>query len=196
MKRLELTIVVGFAIAFVAGLAVGMSGLAARSHPADTTVVPALKPEVVDHFPAMGGQLNLTPDEKQKMEAIWKDAHAKTEKLHQAIGEDDQARGADVRKLLTAEQLHAYDEIQRNHDANIAKYHGEIRADMDDMHKRIRAILTPEQVIKFDLMAKEHGYRHGPPPMGGPPGEGFGPPRHHHHGPDTATSRPETAPSP
>lgn len=193
MKRLEVSIVLGFAIMFVAGLAVGMAGLAARSHSGENIPgTPTAKLD--DHFNAMGRELNLTPDEKQKMEAIWKDAHAKADKLHQAMADDDQARGVEIRKLLTPEQLSAYEEIQRGHDASIARYRAEVRAEMVDTHKKIRAILTPEQAEKFDQMAKDRGYRHGAPPMGGPPGEGgFGQHRHH-HSPDTATSRPETSP--
>jgi Spy/CpxP family protein refolding chaperone len=196
VKRLEMTIVLGFAIMFVAGVAVGMSGLVGRAHPVDTSnPTPTTKPD--DHFPAVGKALDLTSEQKQKMEAIWKDAHSKSEKLHQTMAEDEKARSAEIRKLFTPEQLTAYDELLHSHDATVAKYRAEIRADMDDTHKKIRAILTSEQAVKFDQMAKDHGYRHGPPPMGGPPGEGgFGPPHHHHHNPDTSTSRPETAPSP
>ena len=196
MRRLELVIVLGFALMFVAGLAAGLT--LSRSHPAGavppTTPEPPVKAD--DHFHTLGRELNLTAEQKQKMEAIWKESHLKSDKSHQAITEEDKTREAAIHKLLSTELQDEYDRIQREHDAKIGELRSAIGQDMRETNKKIRDLLTPQQQKKFDEMARAH-HRHGPPPMGGPPGpgSGFGPRHFHsHHGPDTATSRPETGP--
>jgi Spy/CpxP family protein refolding chaperone len=197
VKRLEMIIVAGFIIMFVAGLAVGLT--LSRFH---TTAVAVTPPEVPakadDHFHTLGRELNLTPEQKQKMEAVWKDSHVKSDKSRQAIAEEDKTRDAAIHKLFSAELQEEYDRLQHEHEMKVGELRSAIWHDMHETNEKIRALLTPTQRQKFDQIAKEH-HHHGPPPMGGPtgPGPGFGPHRFHgpRHGPDTATSRPESAPT-
>ena len=191
MSHLKLFILLGFAIMFVAGLTIG------RSYPLvkPTAVTgPTTRPDEADgpHFPTLDKELDLSATQKQQMERIWKDAHAKTDALSHQFHEFDRERDDAIQAMLDPDQKPEYIEIQHQRDEHVNTLRGEISKTMKDAEKATRELLTPDQQKKFDEIVK-HGPRHGPPPMM----MGGGDRRFHRHGgPDTGpTDGPDTVPS-
>jgi Spy/CpxP family protein refolding chaperone len=124
--------------------------------------------------------LGLTPDQRQKMDAIWADVKAQRDK------EDDRRRGLDhdrdtaIRALLTPEQSTAYDRIFQDFHTHRADLDKEREQLFHTANDRSRALLTADQQVKWDAMSKDmHDRDHrgpgGPGGPGGPPGHGHGP---------------------
>jgi Spy/CpxP family protein refolding chaperone len=112
-------------------------------------------------------QLGLTPDQDQKMKAIWADVQAQMDKNrdHQHALEHD--RDVAIHALLSPQQSAAYDKIQQDYHANRNALNTEREQFIKSGKDRTRAILTPDQQVKLDAMDKDMHDHHGP---GGPPG--------------------------
>lgn len=165
MNRLKLIIVLGFAIMFVAGLAVG------RSRPGSHVPKP---PGLLPNF---RDQLGLTPVQEQQMGQIWRDARTHADALSQHFREYDRQRDEGIAKLLSPEQKQRDEQIMRERDARVAALRQEIAKTFHDAENSTRPLLTPQQLKIFDDMVKDH-HHHGPPP---PMGMGH----HHHRGPES-----------
>ncbi|MDB5299598.1 MAG: hypothetical protein JWO87_1261 [Phycisphaerales bacterium] len=154
MIRLKLVMLLGFALMFVAGLAVGRA----------KRVVPLAKP--ADAQPAssiIGKELNLTPEQREQMKKIWEPVGHHPEPAE--YKEADRQRDESIRSLMSEDQRTQYDQIVHDHDAKIAALRAEHETAMRAAEAESRAILTEAQQKTFDQMIKEHGHRHGPPGM-------------------------------
>jgi Spy/CpxP family protein refolding chaperone len=117
--------------------------------------------------------LDLTPDQHQKMDAIWADVKQQMDKNGDRRRALDRERDNAIRSLLTPEQLTAYDKIfdgYHAHRADLDKERGQL---FRTANERSRALLTADQQVKWDAMAKDMRDHRG---MGGPPGRGHGEP--------------------
>ena len=116
-------------------------------------------------------QLNLTPDQHEKMDAIWADTKTQMDKINDHRHGMDHDRDAAIRKLLTPEQLTAYDGIFDAYHAKRAEFDKDREKLLHDADDRSRALLSPEQQVKFDAMKKDmHNPDHRDHGPGGPPG--------------------------
>jgi Spy/CpxP family protein refolding chaperone len=136
-------------------------------------------PVVTRHFDRGRGwlpdTLELTPDQHQKMDAIWADVKQQMDKNGDHRRALDRERDASIRALLTPQQLTAYDNIFQDYHAHRADLDKERTQLFHTANDRSRALLTPDQQVKWDAMAKDmHDHDHHGP--GGPPGRSFGTP--------------------
>jgi hypothetical protein len=128
------------------------------------------KPAEVEHprgwFP---DALGLTPDQDQKMKAIWDDARQRLEKNGEHRRTLDKDRDAAIRGLLTPDQSVAYDKIFQDYRTHWADLNKERDQVIPSANERCRALLSPDQQLKWDAMPKDmHDHdRRGP---GGPLG--------------------------
>ena|ERR1700722_10050206 len=122
-----------------------------------------------DQFRAHGGhtwiddQLNLTADQKQKMDAIWDETRKTIESTFDGRRTTERAREQEILGMLTDQQRAAY-----------AKINDEFRAKRDEQFKlrskliqeandKSRALLDDSQQKKWDALTKLMRERHGPP---------------------------------
>lgn len=179
MIRLKLAILLGFAIMFVAGLAVGRSRQVASLAPLHSD----------DQLPNFRQKLELTAPQTQQIEKIWHDARGHADALTHQFHEIDRQRDDAISAMLAPDQKQQYESIQRQRDARLSTVHGEIQKIMQQAEIQTRALLTPEQQKTFDDLRKQHGHHRGPPGMlmggEGPPPPMGGGHRHWHDGPDT-----------
>jgi Spy/CpxP family protein refolding chaperone len=203
VTRLKLIIVLGFAIIFVAGLAVG-SFVDLTPH-AVVKPVPPIQKKAESHFPNFREHLGLSAAQNEQVEKLWHEAHARNESLSHQFRDIDHQYEEAVISLLAPEQKIAYEKIQKDRHDRVEALRGEMVKTMKATNQSIRALLTPEQQKKFDEMARQIGPPRSPNGrMGGGPVPMGGPHFHSHRGsppdsnpvrPETAPTRPETGPS-
>jgi Spy/CpxP family protein refolding chaperone len=153
MIRLKLVMLLGFALMFVAGLAVGRS----------RKIVPAAKPPDTQPASIIGKELNLTPEQREQMKKIWEPVGHHPEPAE--YKDADRQRDESIRALMSEDQRAQYELIIHDHDTKIAALRAEHETAMRTAEAESRAILTEAQQKTFDQMIKEHGHRHGPPGM-------------------------------
>ena len=185
MNRLKLVILLGFAIMFVAGLAIG------RSH----STPPAPKPD--DHpLHNLRDEVGLTADQEKQIEQVWHDARVHADTMARQFHDFDRQRDEAIAALMSPEQNARYQEIRHEHDERVAAVRKDIGKSMQEASQKTRSLLTPEQAKKFDSFIQKH-HRHGPPTMGmeiGPErGTGIG--REHHRRRGNPDTQPATAPA-
>lgn len=172
MRKLQVFIVLGFAIMFAAGWTFG------RMFPLGTNSASS-NLHGDDQFPNFRAQLGLTSEQDQKMKQIWQDARAQAEPLFHQFRQIDHERDDQVQSMLDARQLIAYGDIVHDRDDRIASLKKQISQNFDQARNATRQLLTPDQQARFDVMEKTHRHE---PPFGGP---SFGH-RHSHSQPATA----------
>jgi hypothetical protein len=115
--------------------------------------------------------LGLTPDQDQKMKAVWDDVGQQMNKSHEKQRNLDKDRDAAIKALLSPEQSKAYDQIFTDYHAHRTDLEKEREQLLRTGNDRSRALLTPDQQVKWDAMNKQmHDHDH--PRRGGPGGPG------------------------
>lgn len=173
MTRLKVLAGLALCLAYAAGIATGWAGF---------TLAGEKSPPPRDRGSWLSHELQLSPEQKVQMEAIWSkeatgDDRARVRELYEG-------RNDEVRAILSEEQKKTFDEIYRvseeKRDAVFAARRERHQKAIDET----MGILTPEQQEKYktilaDLEKRESSREHGmmPGPKGGPEGEkGSGPP--------------------
>ena len=163
MTKLKVLAGIALILAYAAGIATGWAGY---------TLAGEQPPAPKDRGSWLSHELQLSPEQKEKMEAIWS---------QEARGDDRSsvrdlydARNNDVRALLTEEQKATFDDIYRAFDAKREAVYAERRVRHQKSVDETMAILTPEQQDKYktiveDLEKRGPGRDHGMPPMGKKP---------------------------
>jgi Spy/CpxP family protein refolding chaperone len=195
----KLIVLLGFVVAFSAGL---LTGLNSRP-PAPPSVVPTSTSPTMpgprrdhDRDGFLARELNLTPEQREQMKEIWSSVASRgrreqDELRRQYRDERDEA----IANLIHTEDLRAYDAILKQFQSKLAAMDQEFSSAWDAAVERTKGILTSEQRTKYEEFLKrnqrwEGGLRGG---RGGPPGPPPGPnglddePR---RGGNRATSRP------
>jgi Spy/CpxP family protein refolding chaperone len=189
----KLVVIIGFVIAFAAGLTVGLAtrttglaGLAPHAPGATATTRPS------------GGRgarflidaLDLTPQQAQQLSRIWSAApgpHEFDERRSQIRHERDDA----ILALVPASDRARYDQVQQIYKEQIESVNHELRASFDQKVAQTREILTPEQQSRYDAILKQHQAERESRGRGGSFSNGPG-----RRGDDHATSRPAAASNP
>lgn len=167
MTKLKLLAGLALCLAYVAGIATGWAGF---------TLAGEKSPPPRDKGSWLSHELQLSPEQKTRMEAIWSkeamgDDRARVRELYEA-------RNGEVRAILTEEQKKTFDEIYRASEARRDAVFEERRARHQKAVDETMAILTPEQQEKYktilaDLEKRDSNREHGmmPGPRVGPEGD-------------------------
>jgi Spy/CpxP family protein refolding chaperone len=147
-SRIKILVMVVFVLTLGAGVVAGL--LAAR--------LPTSPPK----SDSSGGgspletELSLTPDQREKMKAIWIGVQSITqESLEQSLkAENERDRGIDA--LIPADRIDAYNTIKRNYAETNAKLKGRRDAAFDKAVAETKEkILTPAQREKYEKILKK-----------------------------------------
>ncbi|MCY3024433.1 MAG: hypothetical protein NTW87_36120 [Planctomycetota bacterium] len=137
-----------FLAAFGAGICVGYAvGGARRAAPRDGWL----------------SELNLSPEQGEKIKAIWTDAMKATdwqsqrEKREAVRTERDEA----LRALVTGDQKQRFEEIMSAYQKKADEISQEARKARDEAYERTKAVLTESQRVAYDELRKKRAEAHG-----------------------------------
>jgi Spy/CpxP family protein refolding chaperone len=148
----KLVVTLGFLVAFIAGLAVGMS---VRQRRFVASAGPATRPS--SHASWMIRELDLTPQQAAQMRQIWSQlVHHGGPAHEEHRGQIRQERKKAIEALIPAQKMSQYQQIQDNYVAEMAALHRESQASYQDAVEKTKAILTPEQRKKYDDFLSRH----------------------------------------
>ncbi len=129
-------------------------------------------------------QLNLSPDQEEKIHKIWSEVMKNGPASGQHMSDLDKERDDSIRAMLSDDQKSKYDQIVQEYHAKAEAMHAETHKRIDEAERRTREILTESQRVKYDEITKE---RHNHPHEGGRMHGGFmappPPPATHPFGP-------------
>jgi hypothetical protein len=145
---LKVVILLGFALMFAAGLAVGRSGRMAA--------MAAQRPSADPSY--LAARLNLSPDQLKQMQGIWSAALEAAPDMPARVHDLDVQRDAEVEKILSPDQRTNFEQLEGDHDQQLATLRAKRDSVMHDAQEKTRAILTPQQRDIFDQIIKENGH--------------------------------------
>jgi Spy/CpxP family protein refolding chaperone len=148
-------LVTGFAIAFGAGMTVGVQWRGQTAQAAPATTRPTSRG--VGYLTA---ELNLTPDQQEKMKDIWSEAarrggREQEERRRAHRKERDDAIAA----LVRPEDRERYDQVLRTYADRNAAMEREWRGKYQESVERTKDILTADQRKKYDEILKRQENR-------------------------------------
>ena len=210
----KIMVVIGFLVAFAAGLAVGFE--LRRTSRADVVTpveqpVRTTGPSTTRGSRTPGGwfasELKLDAEQRKKMDAIWSDvARGGREEMDKERDALRKKRDEAILALVGADNKAKYDDIQKQYRDDQQAMERKMRGRFEKAVEETKAILTPEQREKYEQLLA----RHRPPDRDGGRGRGGpnapGTPRgtvgfdrdnvEHRHGESgaSATSRPQPQP--
>lgn len=175
MIRSKTIFLLAFLTAFGAGLSVGL--LWQRSSSAEKAPVLPQPPNPHDWM----AELNLTPDQKEKIKAIWTEAMKNNNWPQQREIREAAATERDdaFKAMLNPEQKTKYDDILAAYQKKIDDLNAENKKSRDAAYEKTKAILNETQRVQYDELRKKRfeGRGRREPGKGPPePGPGFGPP--------------------
>ncbi len=195
----RIMVVIGFLVAFAAGLTVGLEvrrPAVARAPAAEPTTHPTTThPATRGGGRSPGGwfasQLNLTPEQRQQMDAIWSEVarggRAEIDKRRRQFREE---RENAILALIGPEGKPKYDAILRHHQSRQRATECAMRSRFEKAVEETNALLTPEQQAKYKaLLARQRPPERGERGRGGPDREK---PEHQR---DDGGAMPKSAPS-
>ena len=152
----KLVVILGFLIAFSAGLVIGFNGRRQTTAQVSPTTA-ATRPERPRGGGFLAAHLNLTAEQRQAMDKIWSETvrgrHWQLEeKRRQCRKERDEAIAA----LLRASDTQKYESIMKTYAQGIDALEQEDRAAFQDAVARTKKILNPEQLAKYEEFLKRH----------------------------------------
>ena len=156
MTKAKVIMIVAFLVTFAAGVAAGLAYGMTRQHPHDRSW--------------LSSELNLTPEQRDKMSAIW------TEVMHNSGEHGRERRQAlqkqrddAVRALLTEPQKAQYESVLQDYSKRAGELSKEREKLFQEAVERTKLILTDEQRKKYEELLKNRleRERHPAPPSGG-----------------------------
>lgn len=139
-----------FLTAFGAGLSVGL--LWQRSSSAEKPPPPQQPPQ-----DGWLSELNLTPDQREKIKAIWTDAmktgnwQQQREKREAAQAERDEA----LQALMSAGQKPKYEEILAAYQKKVDELNAESKKSRDAAYEKTKTLLSETQRVQYDELRKK-----------------------------------------
>lgn len=178
----KLVVLIGFCVAFAAGLTVGMSR--ARVHETGTNAPPTSRPSRGGYLTA---ELKLTLDQQEKLSKIW----SETAKGGRGESEDRrrqlrQKRDETIAALIRPEDKEKYEQAIKDYSDQTSAMETAMRDRFKKAVDDTNAMLTPEQRVKYAEILSRHT-------PGGPGGPGRG--RGERGGDRETTRRFEPAPA-
>jgi Spy/CpxP family protein refolding chaperone len=158
----KVVVIIGFCVAFAAGLTVGLSRQAQVEQP----TAPAAPTSRPSHRGGFLAELKLTPEQQEKMKQIWEPSRGGREDHEKRRRELRDKRDAAIEALIPAQQKQQYEQALADYRAGLDTLDEEMR---DGFRKKVAAttqLLTPEQRTKYeDLLSRREWGRDG---RGGP----------------------------
>jgi Spy/CpxP family protein refolding chaperone len=162
MSRAKLVILSAFVLVLVAGVMVGRlwARLPMQGH----------APPPTDRSPSwLADELQLTPEQRQQMDAIWADVRQKNEQKLERRRSLDHERDQAIEELLGPEQWAAYGRLMDEFRLKHAAVDKERETLFRDANERSVALLNGDQKKKWDQLRAQPHHDHD---RGGPGGGG------------------------
>jgi Spy/CpxP family protein refolding chaperone len=147
--KAKVIIVVGFLIAFAAGLVVALW----MRQPAVAAVVPGAKHE--ERRPWLARELGLDAEKAKQLEKIWSEARRNAEREHDERRRSvRRERDEAILAMLKPEDREAYEKIQQDYMDKMTQLGRGRGRHMEEAVARTKEILTPEQRVKYEELLK------------------------------------------
>ena len=169
----KLVVLIGFCVAFAAGLTVGVSHERQLQRAASVaTTMPTTRPNHRGGF--LPSELNLTPQQQEAFSKIWSDTarggrSEQDERRHQLL----QTRDETIASLISPDIKEKYEQALKDYTDQMAAMDKEMRDRFKKAVDETNALLTPEQRTKYEEILSRHPFA-GPNGPGGPFGRGRG----------------------
>jgi Spy/CpxP family protein refolding chaperone len=153
----RLVVIFGFAVAFAAGLVVGMESRQ-RGLAASPTTHPSR------HSGFLTAELNLTPQQEEQIHKIWSETAQRGRSPEQEDRRKKlrEQRDAAITALISPQDKPRYDQILKDYSDQVAAMNHEIEAAFASSVERTKQVLTPAQQAKYDELRERHQWgRHG-----------------------------------
>jgi Spy/CpxP family protein refolding chaperone len=151
----KLVVIVGFIVAFSAGLMVGM-GL--HQHAATEETSPTTRPNGSGGSGGRGSwiaqELDLTPQQQEALKKIWADSPDRSRREEHDDARRQLRRERDEAILALVPDRSKYDEIMRQYEEKTDALDDAMRKGFEEKVRLTKAHLTPEQNAKYDEMLK------------------------------------------
>jgi Spy/CpxP family protein refolding chaperone len=143
MTRSNVVAVISFAVVFAAGCFVGQLGWGAGK---------AMR----GGGGSLTSQLDLTPPQQQAVRKIWNEQLKTTTSVaEERWKQAEDARDAEMRKLLTPGQISEYEKIEAAHQERARAFRVDLLQSQSEAENRTRELLTPSQREKFEKLIAE-----------------------------------------
>jgi Spy/CpxP family protein refolding chaperone len=141
-------VIVGFIIAFTAGLVVGIESLRTSADP---------PPRSNHHRGWLAAELGLSSEQQEQLKEIWsktaeRGGRDREERRRQLFRQRDEA----IVDLIRPEDKPRYEAILKNHADKLAALDSEWRSSFRNAVEQTKQILTPEQRAKYEQLLKHH----------------------------------------
>jgi hypothetical protein len=157
MSRIRIIFLAAFVLVLCAGVVVGrlwnQLPMQARSHGGPPSW--------------LADQLDLRPDQRQQMDAIWAETSPKIEKTFEERQALDRERDQTIQELLTPAEWAAYDKIVEDFRAKRSALDKERHQLVQDANEKSEALLDDVQKQKWESFRSAHDHDwHGPHAQG------------------------------
>jgi Spy/CpxP family protein refolding chaperone len=159
----KIMVVIGFLVAFAAGLAVGFEMRRTSHAQAPTTTEPPVRttgPSTRGSRSPGGwiaSELKLDAEQRKKMDAIWSDVarggREESDKERDALRKK---RDEAILALVGADNKAKYDDIQKQYRDDQQAMERKMRGRFEKAVEETKAILTPEQREKYEQLLARH----------------------------------------
>jgi Spy/CpxP family protein refolding chaperone len=175
----KIIVILGFCLAFAAGLVIGTRSHPAKLSPAAPGSTPTTGPSA-RHGSWLSSELGLTSDQREKLDKIWSEtARNGREERDERRREYRRDRDTAIAELVPPARMGEYDKIIETYSDRVASLDRESRESYEAAVDKTKQILTPDQRARYEELLKQHKW---------------GPPRGHRN--ETTTTRPtSTSPS-
>lgn len=166
MSTLKLVVVIGFVVAFGAGLVTGMryhrGAVAVDGNSSQPTTGPATRPTHGPRGGSLDKVLNLTPEQSRQARKIWEAAFTgRREHDEEMRKEARRQRDDGIAALIPQSSRQAYDKVLQDYNDRLQRIDQEGRQAFEKAKTEFIAILTPEQRTKYEEMSREMFGRRG-----------------------------------
>ena len=159
----KIMVVIGFLVAFAAGLAVGFEMRRTSHAQAPTTTEPPVRttgPSTRGSRSPGGwiaSELKLDAEQRKKMDAIWSDVarggREESDKERDALRKK---RDEAILALVGADNKATYDDLQKQYRDDQQAMERKMRGRFEKAVEETKAILTPEQREKYEQLLARH----------------------------------------
>lgn len=186
--KVKLVVILGFVVTFAAGLVAGL-WMQQPNLIANVTGAQRTEPPKPEHRSWLARELNLTPEQDEKVKKIWETAMRSVpdrgrEDPRRLFREREEA----IAELISSERKAEYERIRKEFSEKMSRSGRERDKAFELAVAQTKSVLTPEQVNKYEELLKRRGPGDGRGP-GGPSG-GSGRRGERDRGSDRGATRP------
>jgi Spy/CpxP family protein refolding chaperone len=153
MTKVKIIVVVGFLVAFAAGLVLGFESR-------ERTAQPAARQEHRGGW--LTAELKLTPEQQEKMKTIWSEmpgrgGREREDRFRQLRQQRDEA----IKALIRPEDKPRYDQILKDFTDKTNALNRELHDSFQAAIDATKPILNPEQRAKYEQLLQHHQWDRG-----------------------------------